>query len=205
MSRYRSVMAAGLCMLMLTGCGSVALPESIEKNTLSISEEGQITSYLVESFDKDYYDVSELTTMAVEDAAAYNADAQAGDSIPITVEEVEMLGTGADVMITYRYSAGEIYEKHREAVLFYGTVTEALEAGYSMEAVSLSSVKDQTLITEAWMKTEAADKHILITDQQAEIYLPYKVTHISAGVVSNENGSVDTTQTEGRSYILMKK
>lgn len=205
MNKYRSVLAAGICLLLLTGCGGTQMPDTIEETTLSVDEEGKITAYLVESFDKEYYDAEELKTMAVEEAAAYNTDAEMGTVVPISVEGVELLESGNEVKVTYRYSDADTYELHTEGVLFYGTVTEALEAGYDMKDVSMSSVKDGEPVVPAWVAVEAADKHILITDQKAQIYSPYKVTHISVGAVCKEDGSVDTTQAEGEVYILMKK
>ncbi len=205
MSKYRRIFLVGICLLLLTGCGSTVQPEDINKTTLSVSKEGQIAFYLVESFEKDYYDISELTSMAVEEAAAYNTEVQDDVNIPVAVEKVEMLENGTDVKITYKYSGAEVYADYMKSVLFYGTVSEAITAGYDVTSVSLSSVKDGSLVTEAWLKSEAANQHIMITDQKAEVYCPYKVTHISDGAVFNENGSVDTTQADGQVYILMKK
>lgn len=205
MNKFRSVLAAGICLLLLTGCGGTQMPDTIEKTTLSVDEEGIVTAYLVESFDKEYYDVEELKTMAVEEAAAYNTGADAGTVVPISVEGVELLESGSEVKVTYRYNNADTYELHTEGVLFYGTVTEALKAGYDMKNVTMRSVKDGEPVAPAWIAVEAADKHILITNQKVEIYSPYKVTHISEGAVCNENGSVDATQAEGEVYILMKK
>lgn len=205
MSKYRSVVAAGLCLLILTGCSSTQVPDTIDKTTLSVTDAGEITMHLVDSFDKDYYDIAELESMAVEDAASYNTSANAGETVPVTVENVEMLENGKEVKVTYRYNNADTFEAHTEGILFYGTVTEAMAAGYRLESVSLNDVKGEEQVTGQWMMTEAAGKHLLITNQKAEIYSPYKVTHISEGAVYKENGSVDTTQAEGEVYILMKK
>lgn len=205
MNKYRSVVAAGLCLLILTGCQNTELPDTIDKTTLSVNDVGEVTLHLVDAFDKDYYNVTELESMAVEDAAAYNTTAGAGETVPVTVESVEMLENGKEVKVTYQYNNADSFEEHMEGILFYGTVTEAMTAGYHLEPVLLNAVKDGEQITGQWLMTEAAGKHLLITNQKAEIYSPYKVTHISEGVVYNDNGSVDTTQAEGEVYILMKK
>jgi len=205
MKKYKSVLAVAGCMLLLTGCGGTRLPDTIEETTLSVDEEGKVTAHLVESFEKDYYDVSELQTMAVEEAAAYNTVAAEGDAVPIAVKGVSLLQDGKAVKVTYQYNNADTFELHTEGVLFYGTVKEAMEAGYNIEEVVLSSVKDGAHVAPAWVTVDAADKHILITDQKAQIYSPYKVTHISEDVVCKEDGGIDTTQAEGEVYILMKK
>ena len=205
MNKYRALLATGLCLLLLTGCGGASLPEKIDKTTISVDDKGEVTAYLVEAFDKDYYNVSELMSMAVEDAAAYNTTAAKDEKVPVTVEQVEMLETGKDVRITYKFSDTQTYSEYMGGVLFYGTVSEALLAGYHVQNASLSSIKDGTPVTGDWLQTEAAGKHILITNQAAEIYCPYAVTHISTAAVYNENGSVSNTQSDDIIYVLLKK
>ena len=188
---------------MLTGCAS-GVPELIERTTLEIEDDGEITSYLVDSFDKAYYEVSELKAMAVEDAAAYNTEHQEGDVVPITVEEVELLEQGNLVRVTYQYADAEVYQEHMEGVLFYGTVAEALANGYDMQSISMHKAKDGTPEAIDWIE-EATKRHILITDQKADIYCPYKVSHISEGAVMKDDGGVDATMSEAMVYILMNK
>ena len=137
----------------------------------------------------------------IEDAAAYNTTAAKDEKVPVTVEQVEMLETGKDVRITYKFSDTQAYSEYMGEVLFYGTVSEALLAGYHVQNASLSSVKDGTPVTGDWIQTEAAGKHILITNQAAEIYCPYAVTHISTAAVYNENGSVSNTQSDDIIYV----
>lgn len=205
MNKYRALLATGLCLFLLTGCGGASLPEMIDKTTISVDDKGEVTAYLVETFDKDYYNVSELMSMAVEDAAAYNTAAAKDEKVPVTVDKVEMLETGKDVRITYKFSDTQAYSEYMGGVLFYGTVSEALLAGYNLQKASLCSVKDGTPVTGDWIQTEAAGKHILITNQATEIYCPYAVTHISTAVSYNENGSVSNTQSDDIIYILLKK
>jgi uncharacterized lipoprotein YajG len=76
-NKVRSVCACVAAAFMLAGCGTAKVPDVVDVTSLAISEDGQITSYLVDVFDKDYYDISELKTMALEDAADYNAEHQA--------------------------------------------------------------------------------------------------------------------------------
>lgn len=205
MNKFRALLTAGFCLLVLTACGGASLPEKIEKTTIAIDAKGAVTTYLVESFDKDYYDISELTSMAVEDAAAFNTEAKSGEGVPVTVEKVELLENGTDARITYRFDTAESYSEYMEGTLFYGTVSEALLAGYHLQAAALSSIKDGTLVTDAWLKEEASQRHILITNQTADFYLPYAVTHISSDAVYEEDGSVSNPQSEGNIYVLLKK
>ena len=107
MDKHKVLIAAGICLLSLTGCGGTSLPETIEKTTISVNADGEVTAYLVDNFDKDYYSMSELMAMAVEDAAAYNTEAKTGETIPVSVETVEMLENGTDIRITYHYDSDD--------------------------------------------------------------------------------------------------
>ena len=47
---------SGLLILSLTGCGQAAkLPETVENTSLVVEKDGKVTSYLVNTFDKDWW------------------------------------------------------------------------------------------------------------------------------------------------------
>lgn len=203
MSRYLKAAACSLlCMLALLGCGEAKLPEHIEVNTLSVSRDGKVAAYLVSDFEKEYYDIGELTSMAMEEAAAYNTEHAAGNGTPVVVEKVETLEDGTSrVRISYQYDSADTFNGFNEGDLFFGTVSEAVSAGYPVEAGSLESVTGGAAADGA----KVSGKHVLITDEKAFIYCPYKVAYLSKGAVLNADGSVDTTGTDGSCVILMAK
>jgi len=210
MSKYKKLIAcAGVCALALTGCSSNAVPEVPEQvmsNTIAVDEMGAVTFYLVEGFDKDYYDVSELKAMAVEEVAEYNTEKQTGTMVPVSVEKVAKIGNGStDVVVAYKFMDDDTYVDFLEGELFYGTVAEAVNAGYDPSDFGLTDVKKGETAAEEWLTQEAGTQHILITDAKAEIYCPFKVTHVSEGAVYREDGSVVSEQEAGNVYILMKK
>lgn len=206
MNKYR-IKGTGICMLVmliLAGCGQTKQPDVIDVTSLIVTDKGGVTSYLVGEFGKEYYNISELTTMAVNEAAEYNTEHQNGTSIPVTVEKVEVLESDPNkVILTYKYDSTESFMDYDESTLFYGTVSEAADAGYDLNVI-LTNVKDGTLFSEAQLMQET-DRYLLITDEKAKIYCPRKITHVSSGAVYEEGGSVDGTQAEETIYILMKK
>ena len=55
-------------ILLLAGClGSVP-----EENTIAVNKRGEITSTIVEDFDKDFYDADELESEIEAELAEYN-------------------------------------------------------------------------------------------------------------------------------------
>lgn len=203
MNRVRvKMLLACACIMLLAGCGQAKVPDVVKVTSVAIASNGEVTSYLVESFDKEYYNVTDLTTMAMEEASEYNKEHKDGDSIPIAVEKVELLTEDSGkVVLTHKFNNADSYARYNEAILFYGTVSQAKEAGLDLNAV-YTSVKDGTLLSKEQLEQQG-DKMILVTDAKAVFYLPGKVTHISGGVY-NEDGTVDTTNAEGTVIVLLK-
>ena len=198
-------LAAGICLLavLLSGCGQAAIPEDISEPSLVIGRDGEVTAYLVGEFDKSYYDLSELAVMAREEAAGFGQPAQDG-AMPVTLENVSAVQDGSGrVVVVYRFDGTDSYKGFLGNELFYGTVAEALAQGFLPETV-FQSVGNGSPMTSEALATEK-DRHLIITNTAATIYCPYTVTHVSAGVTVNEDGSVDASQAANTVYIILKK
>ncbi len=198
--------AAICCMLgvLLTGCGESGAPDTEEKSTLIIDKNGGVAYHLVEEFAEDYYELSELETMASEEAANFNKTKQNEEKKPVNVEKVELLANDPK-KVTVQYSFRDVgcFSEFTGSALFYSTVSEAMSRGYRIEA-TLNSVADDIALTEELLQSHG-DSRIVITDIKTTIVCPFKVTHLSEGVSLREDGSVDTTGAEGIVYILLKK
>lgn len=194
-----------LAMLCLSGCGEAKLPEVIDRPTVIVSNDGSVTAYLVEDFDKAYYDTEELKEMALQEAEEYNNSKVQSleDGIPVIVKDVGLVaGNDKLVFVAYDFNTFDVYQHFLGQKLFSGTVMEAQMKNYKFD-VSLQNVKDGSELSGATL-FEDKDKKIIVTDAKAVIYCPGKVTHLSKGAIYNEDGSVDTTAVEGLVYIILK-
>lgn len=192
-----------LCIMVLTGCGQVSMPQVVTETSLQISQQGTVTSYLVGDFNKTYYNVTELADMVATDAAEYNTANQTGETTLITVEKVELLAEDdSKVMVARQYNNYDTYNDYNDSTLFYGTVEEALGAGHSLDT-TLTANRDGSQMT-AQELAAAKDRYIIITRDRANIYAPKAVTHISSGAAMNEDGSVNTRNAEDLTYILLR-
>ena len=84
-----SAMLSGVLMLSLTGCGKAAkLPETVVNTSLVVEKNGKVVSYLVNTFDKDFYSLDGLTQMVQEEAEEFNAAHGDAAEPPMAVKTV---------------------------------------------------------------------------------------------------------------------
>ncbi|MBR1931171.1 MAG: hypothetical protein IJ833_06820 [Lachnospiraceae bacterium] len=189
--------------LLFAACGQAKLPETVDVTSLAVTDDGEVLSYLVDEFDKDYYSITDLTSMAMEEATEYNeSHSDSSDTYPVTVNKVEMLSDSeGKVVLSHKFDSTETYARYNDQVLFYGTVGDAILAGYDLSG-GVKNVKDGSVINEEQMMQDGGRK-VLITDVKAVLYAPGRVAAISDGVY-NENGTVDTAKAQGNVIILLK-
>lgn len=201
--RGRLLATVLISVLMLAGCGSASLPESVEQTSLEVSSKGKVISWLVSDFDKDYYNVSELAEMATKEAEAYNAaHLLEGGEKAIEVGLTEEFAGGSKVRLAITYADYSTYADYNDEILFYGTVADAVLQGYDFNT-QVKSVSDEEELTGTDIKLDGS-KYVLITNAKANVYCPRKITHIDYQTALNEDGSVDTTHADAVVYILMK-
>ena len=124
---------SGLLILSLTGCGQAAkLPETVVNTSLVVEKDGKVTSYLVNTFDKDFYNLDGLTQMVEEEAEEFNATHAEATENPMNVKTVQVLGDGAMVQVVQEFADTDSYAEYNEQDLFYGTRVEALAQGLTV-------------------------------------------------------------------------
>ncbi len=202
MKKYGRLAAAlCICIVLLAGCGEAKVPDVVDTPSVAVSKEGEVTVWQVGLFDKADYVLTELQTMATQEAGQFNS--AVGRNTAVAVDKVEALEDGSGkVVVAYRFDGWESATGFLEENLYFGTASEASMAGRTT-GVSLESVKDGAPYSEEQLK-QSADGHVVITDIKANIYCPGKVTHISPGASVNPDGSIDTSGVEGPVYILYR-
>ena len=189
----------------LTGCGEkVVIP--VTEPTVEITEEGELIAYLVEDFDKEYYDLGELETMVREEVADFvkDQDLAAEDGKEgMTVESVAMAADGSKkVVVALRFANSEIYADYFDVEAFFGTVSQAQNAGYGLSA-ALTGVKDGEIFTEEDARKNSKRK-ILVIEGSVVVRCPKEVLYIGTNASLTEEGFVDCTESEGLKLIIMK-
>ncbi len=214
------ILCSILCLVMLlSGCGQAKVPKDLIVPAISVAGDGRVTAYIVESFEKDYYDLEELRAMVEEEIGKFNesrSNAEGKDAVSMVslteysssdiavIQGTEMLSRveSDKVVLTLEFKDIVSYRDYTGMDLFYGTVAKAQEDGYDLD-VEMTSVKDGTVIGKMGIY-ELGSRHILIVEDQVRVYGPRKVQYITSGAAVNEDGSVEPSGTEENTYIIMK-
>lgn len=196
---------SGMLMLSLSGCGKAAkLPDAVVNTSLVVEKDGKVTSYLVNTFDKDFYSLDGLRQMVTKEAEEFNASHKETEESPMEVRSVQTLEDGVTVQVVQEFADTDSYAEYNGQDLFYGSGAEALAEGISVD-LSLVNAADGTPADQAKLEKALEKNHLIITDASAFIYCPYPVLYVSEGVVMGEDGYVDASQSDGVVTILMKK
>ena len=203
----RLLLVCVLGALFITGCSRETVYVPVTANTIEVTESGELIGYLVEPFDKEYYDINELATMVETEIAEYNKINQnlvpEAGRVPIVVDKVIMAEDGSKkVVVALKFYNAAVYEDYMSGKLFYGTVDEAIAAGYEVDK-KLSKVKGGDLLTGDLLEKNK-DKKILILEDAVSVRLPQSVQFLSTNAKVDGYGYVDCTADEELKYIIIK-
>jgi hypothetical protein len=158
-----------LCVFYLSGCESnnSVLPS---ENQVRILKDGKVEEFIIESFDKDYYDMDELHEFVISDIQRFNQDEEL---IKIkNIEEREEF-----VQLTYEFETLEAYNNYMKC-----TITKESMKNYdgALDIGDLYSVKTQNKVTEdEWLKLEKAQIISIESLDEKLISVPGKIEFIS--------------------------
>ena len=205
MKKCLTTVLSGILVLSLSGCGQTAkLPEEVVNTSLVVEKDGKVISYLVNTFDKDFYSLDGLEEMVKNEAEEFNAAHTDTAEEALTVKTVQALGDGSMVQVVQEFDSADSYAEYNDQDLFYGTRVEALAQGNPVNK-ELVNAADGTPADPDKLEKVLEKGHLIITNASAYIYCPYPVLYISEGVVMGEDGCVDASQSDGVVTILMKK
>lgn len=204
-------LAAVFVLVSLSGCGATGGKTDFDRSTIQVQKDGKVRATEVDVLDKGTYSLEELRAMAQETVDDYNGKGNG----KVTLESVEMLdeGTGSVRMVLDYDSTADYVSFNtpisNSIVLFYGTVSDAMAAGYSMVDMweADPSRTDPELVEKKEIEA-MGDKQILITSEKGQVCVPDKIAYIG----DNAALTVDTNQKQatledsstGLFYLLLK-
>ncbi len=179
--------------VLMTACGT----SSPEVTTIEIDKEGAVTSVIYEEFKEDYLSVDELKGMADSEIEAYNSEYI---SPRITLGEVELDEEGGFVKLSMTFKSAEDFSNFNEETVFYGTLEEARQSGYSISSNLVNKGGDAP---EDGYVDEHSGNHIVITTDKANFKTPYSIKYMSKGVLLLNDKEAVLQDTTGESVQLL--
>ncbi len=194
MKKRRFILAVSAAICILSGCGSLKVPEG---NVVSIQKDGSIKQTIVEQFERNYYDVDELEAMAKEKIAAFNSGIE-----NIVCDSVR--AKDGKVIVEMTYLDGDKYTEFNHRELFFGTVNEAIGKGYSVKD---ATAQDGTEIDEEQLLQLGENHIVVIQTKEGEalnVQVYDKILYTSGNIISTGKKDVYIEE-EGEdmlSYII---
>ena len=180
----------------LAGCAQGE--ENYDETTLTVSKNGRVDQHIIESFDRDYYNIDELKDEYEKAVTAYN-ESIGGDEIKLKKIELK----DSKVYVDIAFTGPSDYESFVGENLFVGTVNDAYDNGYTMD-VTLKGVKEGDKIGKVRIMG-MSDKDIIILSEHVRIRTFKDIAYVSANVdVLSDNEARVLSESDGLAYLILK-
>lgn len=186
------MLASCLFSIILTGCGI----KSYDTNILQFSKDGSITEYMVEEFDESLYDATELKGELTAQIDEYNSS---NEKDKVVLGDYELKDGVLKCSVTY--PSDNAYFDLNNTPLFYGTIAQAVKAGYSL-LTPVNSVETGELLESGAL--QKLDAHIVILNIPTDVNTYKNITYISKGVTVGDDHKMATVSGEGTAYIVFE-
>lgn len=210
--KYRVLLTVFMCLAIVTGCsaGKVRMSD-VRESTIGINGDGTVSEVVIESFDQDYYSLSELTDYVNEQVDVFNQanpqeqpenrKADAGEITAVTVQDVSEDTEEKTARLALDYLNMDVYN------LFNGTGLEFLDMEEAVLDERIAALADLISVKtgEEIAFSEIADSenlHVICTDEPLRIRTGGKIVYYSKAVSLIDAKTVLTA--DGQSVIVFK-
>lgn len=224
-SMKRKIAAMVLCLIWILGLGGCSLLQKkytfvAEKNSIFVHADGQITAAIIEDFDKDYYDLAELTGLAQQQVLNYNQtyyampyysydqmskEEKRKTLLPISLQSIEE--KNGQVILTIVYMNGDTYTGFNGIDLQKSGGTKVYTAGVTESTIPLSGTSFVAARGGASQSTESLsrnnDLNLLYVDYGTIIYFEHDISYVSSNVTVLSGNAVQTPAGQD-SFVLFK-
>ena len=182
--------------MILTACSGDE--ENYEETTIKVEKRGRVSENIVESFDKDYYDIEELKSEFSGAVSDYN-ETIGGEEIKLKKVELK----DSKVYVNIDFNGPSDYERFVGEKLFVGTIDDAYDNGYSMD-VTLKGVENGDRIGKVQIMG-MKDKDIVILSEHVRINTFRDIAYVSANVdVIGSKSARVVNESDGLAYLILK-
>ena len=191
MKKVKFLGLAAFSAVLLFGCQKF----SPDKTAISVNNDGEIVSYIKESFDKDYYSAEELEAIIDQAVSEYNASLGTEN---IKKEKFEVENLTAELRI--QYAGGDDYSAFNDVVMYTGDVLGAYHAGYDFKGTFQSVEKGKVTATDVTGNDilNSYNYGIVIMEEAMDVQVPGNIVYASDNVTitGKKTATVLESQTE---------
>ncbi|MBO4890576.1 MAG: hypothetical protein J5574_06245 [Lachnospiraceae bacterium] len=186
-----------LALIPLCGCAKDEY--DFAETTITVEKRGRVKESIVESFDKDYYNLDELTQEFTSSVEEYN-EAIGGQEIKLRGIELKK---DSKIYVDLEFTGPSDYENFVGEKLFVGTVGDAYDNGYTMDVV-LKGVDKGDKIDKLKIMS-MSDRNIIIMSEHARVRTFKDIAYVSANVdVIDSNEARVLSESDGLAYLILE-
>ena len=197
MRRFLSyILIVMMIVLPLTGCSDEE--KDYAETTITVEKKGRVRERIVDTFDKDYYNIEELKSEFSDSVSQYN-ETIGGEEIRL--KSIEM--KDSRVYVDLEFTGPSDYENFVGEKLFVGTIADAYDNGYTMDVVLKGVDKGDKIDKIKIMGM--SDSSIVIMSEHARIRTFRDIAYVSANVdVIDGNEARVLNESDGLAYLILK-
>jgi hypothetical protein len=211
MGKFRWIAGILLISAVLCGCGETEEGKSKTAEAagaeVEILKDGSILETMTETFDKSYYDETNLRDMLLAEVADFNEGLEEGN---VTVDKFE--NTDGKLTVSVKYPSADVYsayntDPYNNKALFSGTIAQAHEAGHSFD-ISMTDVNGEKTIGKDDILGMGSSM-VLISESPMRVKVAGKILYVGENVEALGKGRAEMKAGEngeslGKYYIIYK-
>lgn len=178
----------------LCGCGEMA---SVSCNCVELSEDGTVTSTMVESFSESYYDENGLMQMVNDEVSSFNTN---HGSEAITVEG-HSLSDGV-MTLTLNFAGIDYYNEYMPDSIYVGTVEGAYNQGFDFNRSLYIVGKNEATIGKKDL-LEMGDYKVMVVDGEYMVRCPGRILYYSQFMELKDDYTA-VSEKDGIYFVIFK-
>ena len=190
--RIVQIMLASCLFFILPGCGKT----TYDVTTMEFAKNGHIIEHIVEEFPADLYDEAEWENGVRSQIDEYNSKDKGRIDLENVVYENNIL------KCSLNYEDDNAYYYLNEQPIFYGTIAEAIKAGYGL-TLPVYSVSDGTQFNSDRLRL-MNDAKIIIMNSPMDIKLYDSASYISGNVTLKDDKKSGSITDNNACYIVIE-
>ena len=199
----KSIRASSVLFAMifgLAGCTGQEKALTADTDTIILNEKGSVVGYITQEFNENRYSYDQLQQLLDSEISTYCATTKEGavvlDKSELSEEQI--------LTVEMTYESAQDYAVFNREVFFYGTIEEAVLAGYDLQELTMKDAADSDVtVTRAELEA-MPDSYILITEDSSNIRGYHKLAYIGLNDTVVSEHEVDTDDSENMHYVIFK-